>query len=149
MVTTSCSSMRLGSSVFWRSGKVSCLRSRSFRVAKRDCARCTRLGSTGIGRSSPSEMFPLVATTFTAYRPTRGGAASAYWSEALPPLATVTERGFRSALPCPPEKRSSTLASRSVSSTSRVTLAGRSRPAALLSTTLRSARSPSRRKRGT
>ncbi len=47
-----------------------------FSATKRDCARCSREGKSGIGRSSPSDRSPALATTLNATSPTRFGAVT-------------------------------------------------------------------------
>ncbi len=76
-MTTSCSFTRVGSSLFARSANESVFDPGPWKVTKRDCCRCTRLGSTGNGRSSPSESSPAFATAFTATVNTFFGAVSA------------------------------------------------------------------------
>ena len=115
-------------------------------MTNRDWTRCIRLGRTGSGRSSPSERSPDVAVTLNATVLTPGGTERWYVRLVPPPAGTATARRA-SAAPRPKRGERSSFVSGSRSWKAIVPF---SSPAeALLTTTFRSATSPSRRKRGT
>ncbi len=117
----------------------------SLSVANRDCTRCIRPGSTGSGRSSPSDRAPDFATTLNATVPTRAGAASGNVTALPPPALTVKDRGSTLAGSPKAGARFSPVAGSVISS---VTSPAASFSPALLTMTRSSARSPSRKKRG-
>ena len=146
MVTTIWSLIRVGSSSFFRSSKTITRRSLSLSVTKRDWIRCMRPGSRGMGRSSPSEMFPERAITLKATRPTRMGVLMGKDRLVPPPAFTVNGCWVAFFLERPNSERRLFSVSGSMMSKSTWPLSSSSE--ALLTTTLMVAWSPSRRKRG-
>jgi hypothetical protein len=144
-VTTSCSSMRVGSSVFAMSSNFSSRVFPSLSVANRDWTRCIRPGRTGSGRSSPSDRAPDRATTLNATVPTRAGALSANVTALPPPGLTVKARGGTLAGSPKAGARFSPVTGSVISS---VTSPVASFSPALLTMTRSSAWSPSRKNRG-
>src|ERR1035437_222206 len=85
--------MREGSFPLAKSAKVMVRESLFFKVTKRDCDKCKRLGSTGKGRSSPSLKSPERAVTLKATVPTFFGVVIGKVRLVPPSLATVKALG--------------------------------------------------------
>ena len=137
--------MRVGSSVFARSANFNSRVPPSLSVANRDWTRCIRPGRTGSGLSSPSPNAPALAVTLKATVPTRAGAASGNVTALAPPALTLNAwAGTLAGRPNAGAKFSLVAGSKISSETSPVN----SFFPALLTMTLSSARSPSRKNRG-
>ena len=117
-----------------------------FSVTKRDCTRCIRPGRTGSGRTSPSDRSPAVATALKATVARPFGAVTGNVRFVPPPAGAVNARDAASAARPNAGSRLFPVEG-SVISNASVPLRGFAD--ALFTTTLISARSPSRRKRGT